>query len=115
HPDDAAAHAEQPREETAAEPDREQLRVERERAKAEAHGRGTLTLKDELLDAARAPGDLRNGGVDALARLGRGHGRARAGWERLRRGGCGRIHPAGRRAAPERPRRRPAGPRLAGR
>ena len=38
HHDDPAAHAEEPRQEAAAEPDREQLRVERERMQAGAHG-----------------------------------------------------------------------------
>ena len=38
HHHDAASHAEQPRQEAAAEPDREQLRVERERLQAVTHG-----------------------------------------------------------------------------
>ena len=50
-------------------------------------------------------------GLDPLARHGGGDGRARARRQRLRRGGCDRFHAPGRRAAPERPRRRGAGAR----
>ena len=47
---------------------------------------------------------LRHGGLDALARVGRRDGRARARRQRVRRGGRGRVRAAGRRAAPERAR-----------
>ena len=64
---------------------------------------------DELHHPPRAARHLRHGRVDALARLRGRHGGARAGRQRVRRGRRGRLHAAGRRAAPERSRRRPAG------
>ena len=70
---------------------------------------------DELHDPPRAPRHLRHGRVDALARLRRRDGRARAGRQRVRRGRRDGLHAAGGRAAPERARRRPAGAPLAGR
>ena len=69
----------------------------------------------DLHDPARAARHVRHGRLDALARLGGRDGRARARRQRVRRGGRDRLHAAGRRAAPERPRRRPAGAALAGR
>ena len=62
----------------------------------------------DVHDAPRAARDLRHGRLDALARVGRRHGGARARRERVRRGRRDRAHAAGRRAAPERPGRRPA-------
>ena len=73
-----------------------------------------LAEADELHDAPRAARHLRHGRLDALARVGRGDGRARAGRQRVRRGGRDRLHAAGRRAAPERAGRRPARAPLAG-
>ena len=57
---------------------------------------------------------LRRGRLDALARVGGGHGGARARRQRVRRGRRRGLHAPGRRAAPERPGRRPAGGLLAG-
>ena len=76
--------------------------------------RHTNVWAHELHDPARATRHLRHGRVDALARVGGGHGGARAGRQRVRRRRRGRLHAAGRRAAPERPGRRPAGAPLAG-
>ena len=61
-----------------------------------------------------APGHLRDGRLDALARLGGGDGGARAGRQRVRRRRRGGIHAPGRRAAPERAGRRGAGGLLVG-
>ena len=68
----------------------------------------------ELHDPSRAARHVRDGRLDALARLGRRDGGARARRQRLRRGGRDRIHAPGRRAAPERARRRGACVAVAG-
>ena len=53
-------------------------------------------------DSPRAPRHLRDGRVDALARVADRDGRARARRQRVRCGGRDRLRAAGRRAAPER-------------
>ena len=55
-----------------------------------------------------AAGQLRHGRFHPLPRLGRRDGRARGRRQRRRRRGRRRLHPAGRRAAPQRTGRRPA-------
>ena len=64
--------------------------------------------RHDVHDPARAPGQLRHGRLDALARHRGRDGGARARRQRVRRGRRDRVHAPGRRAAPERPRRRPA-------
>ena len=59
-------------------------------------------------DPTAAGRHVRHGRLDALARLGRRHGRTGGRRQRLRRRGRDRVRPAGGRAAPQRPRRRGA-------
>ena len=66
----------------------------------------------ELHHPPGAARHVRDGRLDALARLGRRHVGARARRQRVRRGGRGRARAAGRRAAPQRAGRRHAGDRL---
>ena len=70
-----------------------------------SHGGRRMT---PLHDSSRAPGHVRHGRLDALARHRGRYGGARARRQRVRRGRCDRVRPSGRRTAPERPRRRPA-------
>jgi ABC-type oligopeptide transport system ATPase subunit len=70
---------------------------------------------DAVHDTTGAAGHLRHGRLDALARHCGGHVRARARRQRLRRGRRDGLRPPGGRAAPERPRRRPACRVLVGR
>ena len=66
-------------------------------------------------DAAGASRHVRDGRDDALARFADRDGGARAGRQRVRRRGRGRVRPPGRRAAPERAGRRDARGVLVGR
>ena len=66
-------------------------------------------------DPPAAGRHVRHGHVHPLARLGGRDGRARARRQRVRRGGGGRLRAAGRRAAPQRSRRRGADHLRAGR
>ena len=75
----------------------------------------SMPRADELHNASRAPWHLRDGRLDALARVRCGDGGARAGRQRVRRCGRGRADAAGGRAAPQRAGRRPAGDPLPGR